>query len=232
MSVGCFIAGTDTGVGKTRVSVALCRAFVALGLRVAAMKPVASGAERIGDTALRNADAMALLSVTNVAVPYELANPYCFEPAVSPHLAARDAGMAIEPHRIAACYEQIAARADVVLVEGAGGWLAPIGAAGTMADIATALALPVVLVVGLRLGCLNHAALTLQAVRASQARLAGWIANAIDLSFERSADNVGSLEKIFGTPALGALPYGADSDTEAALLAPAANALRRAAFET
>ncbi|MGH8309978.1 MAG: dethiobiotin synthase, partial [Steroidobacteraceae bacterium] len=158
-------------------------------------------------------------------------NPYCFEPAVSPHLAARDAGMAIEPRRIAACYEQIAARADVVLVEGAGGWLAPIGAAGTMADIATALALPVVLVVGLRLGCLNHAALTVQAVRASQARLAGWIANALDPSFERSADNVASLVEIFGTPAFGVLPFGADSDTEAALLTPAANALRRAVFE-
>lgn len=232
MSVGCFIAGTDTGVGKTRVSVALCRAFAAQGLRVAAMKPVASGADRIGDTALRNADAMALLSAANVTVPYELANPYCFEPAVSPHLAARDAGMVIEPHRIAACYEQIAARADVVLVEGAGGWLAPIGAAGTMADIATALALPVVLVVGLRLGCLNHAALTVQAVRASQAHLAGWIANAIDPLFQRSADNVGSLEKIFGTRAFGVLPFGADSDTEAALLAPAAEALRRAALET
>jgi dethiobiotin synthetase len=224
MSLGFFIAGTDTGVGKTRVTAALCRALASHGVRVAAMKPVASGAARIGGS-LRSTDALALSSAANVCIPYELVNPYSFEPALSPHLAARDARVTIDPASIVACYEEIAARAQIVLVEGAGGWLAPIDAARTMADIARSLALPVVLVVGLRLGCLNHAALTLQAMRSSRASLAGWIANAIDPSFERAEDNLATLRAILGVSELGELRHGMSSDAESALLRPAAAAL-------
>jgi len=207
-----FVTGTDTCVGKTRVAVALCRALAAEGLRVAAMKPVASGSERLGGGTLRNADALALQAACNLTLPYELVNPYCFEAAVSPHLAARDAGVVIDPQRIADCYGAIAARADAVIVEGAGGWLAPIGEETTMAEVAMMLALPVVLVVGLRLGCLSHAALTVRAIRAGGATLAGWIANAIEPGFERAADNVATLERLCGAPALGLLPYDAHVD--------------------
>jgi dethiobiotin synthetase len=227
VTAGCFIAGTDTGVGKTRVGVALCRALVALGLRVAAMKPVATGAIRDGEAGLRSGDALSLRAACNVAVPYELTNPYCFEPPISPHLAALDAGRSIEPGRIAECLRDIAPLADVVVVEGTGGWLAPIGHASTMADVAETLALPVVLVVGLRLGCLNHATLTLQAVRASRLRFAGWIANGVDPAFERCADNVATLASLLGAPPFAQLPFARDEHATA-LPERGARALRAA----
>jgi dethiobiotin synthetase len=204
---GCFVAGTDTGVGKTRVSAALCRAFVARGLRVAGMKPVATGSFRDGPAGLRNSDAIALRAASNVEAPYELTNPYCFEPAISPHLAAADSGTTIDPAHVGQCFHALAARAEVVVIEGTGGWLAPIGAATTMADIAETLALPVVLVVGLRLGCLNHAALTFRAVRDARLPFAGWIANAFDPAFARSADNVATLASLLGAPPLAQLPF-------------------------
>jgi dethiobiotin synthetase len=202
-----FVAGTDTGVGKTHVCAALCRALAARGLQVAGMKPVATGAGRDGAAGLRSDDALILRAAANVEAPYELTNPYCFEPAISPHLAASDAGESIDPARIAQCFQALAARADVVVVEGTGGWLAPIGASTTMADIAGTLSLPVVLVVGLRLGCLNHAALTLGGIRDARLPFAGWIANAIDPAFARSADNVATLASILGAPAIAQLPF-------------------------
>jgi dethiobiotin synthetase len=184
-----FIAGTDTGVGKTWIAVRLLRALVASGLRAAGMKPVAAGAVQT-PAGLRNDDALALAGAGNVALPYETLNPYCLAQATSPHIAARNAAISIEIEEIMSKYALIASKSDVIVVEGAGGWLAPLGepttqgtTGPTMADVAAALALPVVLVVGMRLGCISHALLTADAIRARGLQLAGWIANPIDPEF-------------------------------------------------
>ncbi|MCK7577912.1 MAG: dethiobiotin synthase [Chromatiales bacterium] len=174
-----FVTGTDTGVGKTRVSVALLRAAVARGERAVGMKPVASGC-RATPPGLRSEDAEALIAAGNVAAAYDDVNPYAFLPPTAPHLAAAAAGVSIDPGRIRAAYRRLAADAGRVVVEGVGGWLVPIGAHATMADVARALELPVVLVVGMRLGCINHALLTAQAVPRAGCRLAGWVANHVD----------------------------------------------------
>lgn len=199
-----FIAGTDTGVGKTHVAVALIRELVRQGRRVAAMKPVAAGADDT-PSGLRNDDALRLADAANVTVPYERLNPFCLRAPVSPHIAAEEAGIVIDPLRITREYAAIASTADCVVVEGAGGWLTPIGATRTMEDIAMALALPVVLVVGLRLGCLSHAQLTARAVHASGLELAHWVANEIDPAFERRNENLATLSALLGPP-LAVLP--------------------------
>lgn len=197
-----FIAGTDTGVGKTHVAVRLIRALASQGLRVAAMKPVAAGAVRT-PLGLRNDDALQLAAAANVAAPYELINPVCLELATSPHLAARAAGVVIDVAAVTAAYAQLAARSDVVVVEGAGGWLAPIDDFGaTMQDVALALQLPVVLVVGIRLGCISHALLTAAAIRQTSLTLGGWIANPIDPAFTASEDYGKSLDEGLRVPRL------------------------------
>lgn len=212
-----FITGTDTGVGKTHVALALIRGLVRDGRRVAAMKPVAAGATREAAAtpqtsaicqpgALRNEDALRLAAAANVAVPYETLNPYCLAPPISPHIAAEEAGIVIDPAVIRREFEKITSLADCVVVEGAGGWWAPISRTQTMEDIALALDLPVILVVGLRLGCLNHALLTASAVRASGLKLAHWIANGIEPRFERSAENVARLSAALGPP-LAVVPH-------------------------
>src|SRR5690606_8936194 len=181
-----FVAGTDTGVGKTWVAARLIACLAAAGHRVAGMKPVAAGATMTAQ-GLRNDDAIKLAAAGNVDLPYELINPYCLARATAPHLAAREAGIGIEPVAIQAAFETIQSRSEFVVVEGAGGWLAPIaepqanGCPGpTMQEVALALRLPVVLVVGIRLGSLSHALLTAAAIRHSGLPLAGWIANPID----------------------------------------------------
>jgi dethiobiotin synthetase len=191
---GIFVAGTDTGVGKTVVAAALIKALARQGLRVAGMKPVAAGAE-MTPSGLRNADALALLQAANVAAPYEVVNPYCFAAPIAPHIAARDAGVAIDLGLLRQRFDELTALADCVVVEGAGGWLTPISDCASMADIAAALALPVVLVVGLRLGCLNHAILTARALAEHGAGLSGWIGNSIDPAFDRAMDNIADLER-------------------------------------
>jgi dethiobiotin synthetase len=198
---GIFITGTDTGVGKTFVATALIRALVDAGVRVAAMKPVAAGASETPD-GLRNGDAVALASAANVSAPYEVVNPYCLAIPASPHIAAREAGFEIDIAIIRRCLDKLASESDFVVCEGAGGWLAPISEVATMADIATELALPVVLVVGLRLGCLNHALLTARAVKSAGLPLAGWIANAIDPGFAHTGENVTTLTHLLGAPPL------------------------------
>lgn len=203
---GFFVTGTDTGVGKTRVTAVLVRTLVEQGLRVAAMKPVAAGAEPT-EAGLRNADALTLAAAANVEAPYELINPYCLALPASPHIAAREAGVTISPEVVRERLDQLAARADWVLAEGAGGWLAPIGEGQTMADVAVAMGLPVLLVVGLRLGCLNHALLTARAVREDGLPLAGWIGNRIDGSFERVDENLATLERLLGSEPLAVLPF-------------------------
>jgi dethiobiotin synthetase len=203
---GVFITGTDTGVGKTLVAAALIRALAGLGLRVAGMKPVASGATRTAG-GLRNDDALALAAAANVAAPYEIVNPYCFEAPVAPHIAAKEAGTAIDAHLVRRRFDELAQRCEFVVVEGAGGWLAPISATQTLADLALALEIPVILVVGLRLGCLNHALLTAESIGARHASLAGWIANRIDPGFERSAENLATLTARLQAEPLADVPF-------------------------
>lgn len=205
-AAGLFIAGTDTEVGKTLVSVSIVRALVALGLEVAAMKPVAAGASSTPQ-GRRNSDALALARAASVAAPYERINPYCLSAPVSPHIAAAEEGVVIEVAQIRQRFDELAADADCVVVEGAGGWLAPIGDRDTLADVARALSLPVVLVVGLRLGCLNHALLSARAIRSDGLELAGWIGNAVDPAFERPAENLASLERRLGSAPLALVPY-------------------------
>jgi dethiobiotin synthetase len=202
-----FIAGTDTGVGKTWVATRLLAALAAGGVRAAGMKPVAAGAE-LTSHGWRNDDALELAAAGNVRVPYELTNPVCLPEATAPHLAAARAGIRIDLEAIKRVFAAISARSDVVVVEGAGGWLAPIGPAGaglpgpTMEDVALALKLPVILVVGLRLGCLNHALLTAEAIRGSGLPLAGWIANPIEPAFADASAYTDSLAERLPCPLL------------------------------
>jgi dethiobiotin synthetase len=220
---GVFVTGTDTGVGKTVVAAALIRALVRGGFAVAGMKPVASGAE-LTPAGLRSADALALIAAANVAAAYERVNPYCFAPPIAPHIAAREAGVVIDVARVRASFDALARCADCVVVEGVGGWATPIGAGQTMGDVACALGLPVVLVVALRLGCLNHALLTARALAADGARLAGWVGNSIAPDFERKAANIAELELLLKEPAAMIVSYTSQLP-EALELPPAA--LRR-----
>jgi dethiobiotin synthetase len=209
---GFFVTGTDTGVGKTLIACALVRALAASGARVAVMKPVASGAERTG-SGLRNADAVALLACASVDLTYEEVNPFCYEPAVSPHIAAEAAGKLVDFGRIAEVHASLAARSDWVVVEGAGGWLAPLGAGISMADLARVLDLPALLVVGVRLGCLNHAQLTRRAIRADGAVFAGWVASVLDPHMERLEENLATLGERLGEAALACVPHLEDGTT-------------------
>ncbi len=202
---GFFITGTDTGVGKTVIAAGLARAFARAGLRVAVMKPVASGAEPTPD-GLRSADALALMAAANVPAPYEAVNPYSFLPAVSPHIAASEHGATVDLDLIRAQFERLAARADRIVVEGAGGWLAPLTPDATLADLARTLELPVILVVGLRLGCLNHAFLSRESIAAHGADWAGWVANGIDPAMERASENLATLRARLGEP-LARIPH-------------------------
>ena len=179
MSRGYFITGTDTGIGKTRVTVALLSEFGAAGLRVAGYKPVAAGAELI-DGQWCNEDALLLQSLSSGALPYREVNPLCLPLPVSPHLAAQKASVAVDMQALLDGGHELLAQHDVVFAEGAGGWRVPLSAGVDIATLAAALDWPVVLVVGLRLGCINHARLTAEAMRADGVEIAGWIANALD----------------------------------------------------
>ncbi len=208
MSRGFFVTGTDTGVGKTRVSAGLIAALRGQGLRVAGMKPVASGCTAT-PAGLRNDDALALIAASGLDLPYEWVNPYKFAPAVAPHLAAAEAGVTIRFTAIEQALGRLAAQTDCVVVEGVGGWRVPLGQDGDVADLAMRLQLPVVLVVGLRLGCLNHAALTAADVHRCGLQLAGWVGNAIETGFERLDDNLKALGDSLAAPCLGVVRHAA-----------------------
>ncbi len=203
---GIFVTGTDTGVGKTLVAAALVRALRETGVRVAGMKPVAAGIDA-GET--MNADVAALASADGLALPLRDRNPFAFVAPVAPHLAARDAGEHIALASIAAACVRIGKAADVVVVEGAGGALVPLDADTDMLDIARRLRLPVLLVVGLRLGCLNHALLSAQAIAARGLALAGWVANHIDPAMARADDNVADLATRLHAPCVADVAHGA-----------------------
>ena len=196
---GLFVTGTDTGVGKTRVAVALIQALRAQGLRVAAMKPVSAGSAP-GEL---NEDVVALLQAANVDADLRDVNPYAFAEPIAPHIAAALAGVRMELDVIAAAYSRLAAKADVVVVEGAGGWRVPLNEHEDMADLAQRLNLPVVLVVGLRLGCLNHALLTAESVAHRRLPWAGWIGNHVGASMPLAAENVAALHARLPGPCLG-----------------------------
>jgi dethiobiotin synthetase len=199
MAFGVFVTGTDTGVGKTVVAVALLRALVMQGLRAVGMKPVSAGAAASG----RNADVLALEAAANVAAAAELVNPYAFAAAIAPHVAAAQEGRRIELATIVAAYAALAQRADAVVVEGAGGVLVPLDEAHAMLDIPRACGLPVVLVVGVRLGCLNHALLSAEAIRGRGLTLAGWIASRVDPAMPAAQASVDTLVARLRAPLLG-----------------------------
>ena len=202
MARGYFVTGTDTGVGKTTVAVALIQAFRQRGLRVAAMKPVAAGCEWVNGQ-FQNDDVMALSAAANVIADPRLVNPYAFAPAIAPHIAAEQTGVAIDLDRIMSAYAALACVADVVVVEGVGGFRVPLGEHLDTADLAQALDLPVVLVVDMRLGCLNHALLTSEAIAHRGLTWAGWVANVFDTSLPALAENVAALELLLPAPCLG-----------------------------
>ena len=203
---GLFITGTDTGIGKTFFTLAAIHALQQKGIKTTAMKPVASGAELIQGQ-LRNEDALAMQQAIDHAVPYERINPYCFSPPVSPHLAAAQAQTRIDLEVIKMNYHKLIEDEQFVLVEGVGGWLTPLSETAAVADLAKVFNLPVVLVVGMRLGCLNHALLTAQAIERCGFRLAGWVANSIDPDCVFIQEQIDYLASHLGSLPILNIPY-------------------------
>jgi dethiobiotin synthetase len=211
---GWFITGTDTGIGKTYVTVGLLRYLNERGHQAAGMKPIASGCERTPD-GLRNDDALRILEASAPALPYELVNPYSFEPPIAPHIAAAKSGVIIQTKTILDHFDAIRSQVDCILVEGVGGWEVPVSEDAGMPDLAVALGLPVILVVGIRLGCINHALLTAKAVRARGLELAGWVANQIDTAVEEEQAIIEAIAKRIGSPLLGSIRHRQQAFSEA-----------------
>lgn len=211
---GCFVTGTDTGVGKTLAASALLHSLRLHHRRVVGMKPVAAGAVRIAGE-LTNEDTLALRAASTMWVAPELDNPVLLPDATSPHIAAKRANTCIDIRELRRRYERLAERADFVVVEGAGGFHVPLSDTDTGADLAAAMDLPMVLVVGVRLGCLNHALLTAEAIRARNLELAGWIANRIDPAMEFQEDNIAYLQTRLRAPMLADIGWQQQSDPSA-----------------
>ena len=202
---GFFVTGTDTGVGKTLVAAALLRALTQIGHKVQAFKPVASGCV-VTANGLRCADAEILQQQIADKVPYADLNPYAFAPAIAPHIAAAEAGVTIDLAVIRQKAEHLMTRADHLVVEGAGGWYVPLGNGHTMASLAKELGLAVILVIGLRLGCLNHALLSAEAIKATGLPWAGWVANTMVGAMDRGEENVAALSDRLSAPHLATIP--------------------------
>ncbi len=203
---GFFITGTDTECGKTEITLGLMQYFQEWGEVVLGMKPVASGAEPTS-RGLRHVDAVRIRYQATLATPYERVNPYAFEPSVAPHLAAERAGVRIGFRPIQTCYQELSAQANTVLVEGVGGWRVPLGPEGDVSDLAFALGLPVILVVGLKLGCINHALLTAESILTSGLSLAGWVANLREPEMLEQEANISTLKGRIAAPLLGIVPH-------------------------
>lgn len=220
MSRGFFITGTDTGVGKTHIALGIIAALQNKGLTVAAMKPISAGCEQT-PAGLRNDDALQLMRQASIELPYDLVNPYAFAPPIAPHIAADMSGVKIDLELIRSAYLEIANQADAVIVEGAGGWLVPLNQSQTMASLAQTLQLPVISVVGLRLGCLNHALLTAESIRAHGLHPAGWVANRLDPDMLQTAENIETLRQRIPDPLLGETGFAptASAQTVASVLA-------------
>ena len=204
---GFFVTGTDTAVGKTLVACSLLRAFAARGMTAAGMKPVATGL-----TPGATGDVERLVAAANVDAPNDEVNPYGFAPPIAPHIAAHQAGVRIELDRIERAFRALAARAQVVVVEGIGGFNVPLGPGIDTTQLAARLALPVVLVVGMRLGCLNHALLTAEAIVARGLKLAGWVANHIDPQMAAADENAQALKQRISAPLLARISFAAEPD--------------------
>lgn len=201
-----FVTGTDTGVGKTTVTVRLMQHFAAQGLKVVGMKPLASGCDWV-DGRWQNEDVRQLTAASNVQTPPELVNPYCFQPPIAPHIAAAQAGTEIQLDVIKAAYTALTELADVVIVEGAGGLLVPLNKTQTMGDLLRVLELPALVVVGMRLGCINHALLTRQVLQQQQIPFCGWVANQIDPQMSMQQENLQTLVAWLQQPPVLHLPY-------------------------
>ncbi|KPC36209.1 ATP-dependent dethiobiotin synthetase BioD [Pseudomonas syringae pv. cilantro] len=214
MSVAYFITGTDTDAGKTTVAAGLLHAARLAGLSTAAGKPVASGCGMTSE-GLRNSDALALQAECSVELAYDEVNPLALEPAIAPHLAAREAGVVLtvdsllQPMR-----HMLAKQADFTLIEGAGGWRVPLAGQSYLSDLAIALKLPVILVVGVRLGCINHAVLTAEAIARDGLHLAGWVANVIDGETSRLEENLATLIERLPAACLGRVPRLSSASAE------------------
>ncbi|MGQ7959748.1 dethiobiotin synthase [Pseudomonas sp. SP16.1] len=206
MTHAYFVTGTDTEIGKTTIAAGLLHAARLRGLSTAAAKPVASGCVMSAD-GLRNDDALALLGECSLALRYEEVNPLAFAPAIAPHLAAREAGVSLDVASLLGPVRAILAKgADFSLVEGAGGWRVPLAGGENLSDLAVALGLPVILVVGVRLGCINHAVLSMEAIERDGLRLAGWVANVVDAQTSRLEENLATLADRLAAPCLGRVP--------------------------
>ncbi len=214
MAQAFFITGTDTDAGKTSVAAGLLCAAKQQGCSTLAMKPVASGCDMSAE-GLRNSDALALIAQSTVQLPYTQINPYAFAPAIAPHIAAQEAGVELsvaDLYRTAQVILQ--QQADFTLIEGAGGWRVPISATEFLSDFAIALQLPVILVVGVKLGCINHALLTAQAIINDGLELAGWVANVVDPSCARLAENLATLQQLMPAPCLAEVPHLTHANAE------------------
>ncbi|WEJ72761.1 MULTISPECIES: dethiobiotin synthase [unclassified Pseudomonas] len=206
MSHAYFITGTDTEIGKTTLAAGLLHAARLAGLSTAAAKPVASGCERTPE-GLRNEDALALLAECSLPLAYDQVNPFAFQPAIAPHLAAREKGVKLQVESLAPAVRSVLQLgADFTVVEGAGGWRVPLSGEESLSDLAIALGLPVILVVGVRLGCINHAVLSAEAIQRDGLQLAGWVANIVDPSTSRLEENLATLAERLPAPCIGRVP--------------------------
>lgn len=202
-----FIAGTDTDVGKTVIAAGLLAAANSRGLSTVAIKPVAAGCEQTSE-GLRNEDALLLQQTMSLKLPYEQVNPVALQPAIAPHIAAVQAGRRLLAAQLVGyCQGVLMQRADVAIIEGAGGWRVPLNRAETLANVAKELQAPVILVVGMKLGCINHALLTVEAIVRDGVPLAGWVANQLDDGMPCYAENLQSLKSLIAAPCLGEVPF-------------------------
>jgi dethiobiotin synthetase len=206
MKAAFFITGTDTGVGKTYVAYKLIQDYVAQGYKVIGMKPVAAGEDFVNGEWV-NEDVLKLEAASNVSAPRALVNPYSFNEAIAPHIAAEKAGVEININVIKQAFDALSQLADIVIVEGAGGFLVPLNSTQTMADLAVALNIPIVLVVGMRLGCINHSLLTVEAITTRNLTLHGWVENKIDPNMMVPAENAATIAKQIMAPKLFSLGY-------------------------
>jgi len=206
MAEGYFITGTDTECGKTAMTLGLMQKLQSTGYSVLGMKPVASGAVPTAD-GLRNDDARRILRQASIPLQYDLVNPFAFEPPIAPHVAAEQAGMDIRFDRILESLRELSNRADLVVVEGVGGWRVPLGNDGAVSDLARAMNLPVVLVVGMKLGCINHALLTAESILSGGFKMTGWVANVVHPEMLEQEANIATLKREITAPCLGVVPY-------------------------
>jgi dethiobiotin synthetase len=208
-----FVTGTDTNVGKTLVAAGLLVAAKNKGLTTAALKPVAAGCEKT-EEGLRNSDALLLQSVITQSLSYDQINPYALEAAIAPHIAAQQEKRSLSVDRLSGFCRGVLSSADFTLLEGAGGWRVPINPRETLADLAKNLQLPVIIVVGIRLGCINHALLTFEAIVRDGIPVVGWVANCVDADMPVLQENIDSLRTRLPVPCLGVVPFLADASPD------------------